>query len=98
MKNFLSLLLLLATAGCAAQQPKVQTVVETKLVEPSISPDLLVCGDAPEVPANAAMQSDVAHYLVGLWLWGNECQSHLLAVKQSLAVNINTPVTAPPAK
>ena len=85
MRNLLSLLPLLVVAACASPQVQPQIVVQTKLIAPSISPDLLECGDAPTAPNHVAMQSDVARYLVVLWSWGSECQSHLLAVKQSLA-------------
>lgn len=76
-------------AGCASAPPPPQIVVQTKLVMPNIDPDLLSCGDAPNVPVHPAMQSDAAHYLVALWAWGNECRSHLDAVRQSLSINVS---------
>ena len=76
-------------AGCASTPPSPQIVVQTKLVAPNIDPDLLSCGDAPKVPVHAVMQSDAAHYLVALWAWGNECRSHLEAVRQSLSINVS---------
>jgi hypothetical protein len=86
VKVFLSLIPLALVVACASPAPQPQIVVQTKLLAPSISPELFDCGDAPRAPAQAIMQSAVARYIVVLWAWGSECQSHLLAVKQSLSV------------
>jgi len=76
-------LALVALSACSAVPPP--PAIETKLMPEAIPPDLLECGSAPIAPANALMQSDAARYLISIWQWGSECQSHLTAVKQSLA-------------
>ena len=92
MRIIYGLLPLLMVTACASPPPP-QVVVQTKLIAPSVPPDLFDCGAAPRAPAHEVMQSDVARYLVVLWAWGSECQSHLLAVRQSLATQS---VPAPP--
>ena len=84
MKILCGLVPLMMLVGCAAPPVVPPPVIETKLIAPDIAPELLDCGQAPPVPAGASMQSDVARYLVAVWSWGNECSSHLQAVKQSL--------------
>jgi len=82
-------------AACASPVLPPQVVIQTKLIAPSIAPDLFECGNAPRAPGQAIMQSEVARYIVVLWAWGSECQSHLLAVQQSLAVAAASPTLIP---
>lgn len=72
-------------AGCGTPSTPAPPAIQTKLITPYVPPDLFDCGTAPDVPASNSQQSAVARYIVALWGWGNRCQSHLLAVQQSLS-------------
>lgn len=84
MNRCFSLIPLVLFAACASTPPQPQPIIQTKLITPDIAPSLLECGVSPRAPSHAALQSDVARYVVSLWVWGSECQSHLQAVQQSL--------------
>ena len=88
MRYILALSLILFVSACAGVPSPPSVVVQTRLITPQIDTNLLSCGDAPVVPAHAVLQSDVARYLVSLWVWGNQCRSHLDAVRQSLSFNV----------
>ena len=70
--------IILALAGCAAQQDPVQRPPERVLISPPAL--LLECENAPSVP-DAETQRAVAEYLVRLEAAGADCRSKLNAVR-----------------
>lgn len=74
----------LALTGCATRPPTIQTVVETKVVTPSLPASLLTCMDEPPIPA-MTLQSQAADLLVAIDIAGEDCRLHLAAVKQALS-------------
>jgi hypothetical protein len=74
------LLPLVVLAGCATAPPVTRIVTIT----PQIPPGLLRCAPAPVVP-EATTQSQVADYIVSLWLAGQDCRAHVNAMRTVLA-------------
>ncbi|MCU4159382.1 hypothetical protein AiwAL_04595 [Acidiphilium sp. AL] len=67
-------------AGCAA---KPVAITKIRLVQPQIPQPLLICPNAPAVPA-ATRQSQVAAYIAELWRAHAVCYDHLAAVRRTL--------------
>ncbi|MDE8345713.1 MAG: hypothetical protein POH28_05985 [Acidocella sp.] len=89
--RFFWLLALVCLPGCAARQPQATRIVT---MSPILPGSMLQCAPAPSVP-QASSQEAVAHYVVALWLAGQDCRAHVRAIAQVLEAPDNRVLEAP---
>ncbi len=74
------MILPLLLGGCAGSQAPAARIVT---MTPELPPAMLTCSVAPAVPRTGS-QAVVASYIVALWLAGQDCRSHVAAMKAAL--------------
>lgn len=66
-------------AGCAAPEPRVLRVVETRVPTPPA--ELTACQPAPEVPTEPLQGPDVGRFILRLDAAGQDCRRTLAELK-----------------